>query len=647
MVNFTRSYPAPAINLSDRDYFKAHAEANGLALATAISEPVRNRGNGAWTFYISRALRNDKGDFLGVVLAGISIGYLETAFEAISPNQKSALSLFREDGILLARMPHVEDSVGKNFSSLPAFRQLARSPAGGSILVNEGRPTDPSASVERIVSPRHLNALPLVVNITEEAIISLEPWYNKGLIIGIGATLVVLIILGSTITLFFFARRNDAMMNDLIAAKLTAEAGNRAKSRFLSNMSHEIRTPLNGILGMLGLVRGHNLPQPVDRLLKNAEISAKTLLSIVNEILDLSRLEAGRLEIEQVTFSPRATMAHIVSSLTSQAVQNGTNLVWSVSDDVPDALVSDEGRIRQIALNLVGNAVKFTRHGRVSVEMTAKPAEGAKIILGLRVTDNGVGISEVAQSRIFEEFTQGDDSTTRRFGGTGLGLAISKRLASLLGGEIGFTSELGRGSTFWIEVPSLTGSPENIPVSPLESETISLTRKLHILVAEDNTINQMMIEHLLRRDGHHCDIVANGMEALTAVQNTPYDVVLMDAQMPEMDGEEATQCIRRLAPPDCNIPIIMATANAMAGDRERYLALGVNEYVAKPIDVRLLMTALAKVTNTPTTIIAKPERSALDQEIASSSKSDKDESVSAKPDGQSPFDKIFTKYQSL
>jgi CheY-like chemotaxis protein len=263
------------------------------------------------------------------------------------------------------------------------------------------------------------------------------------------------------------------------------------------------------------------------------------------------------------------------------------------------------------------------------------------------VTDNGVGISEVAQSRIFEEFTQGDDSTTRRFGGTGLGLAISKRLASLLGGEIGFTSELGRGSTFWIEVPSLTGSPENIPVSPLESETISLTRKLHILVAEDNTINQMMIEHLLRRDGHHCDIVANGMEALTAVQNTPYDVVLMDAQMPEMDGEEATQCIRRLAPPDCNIPIIMATANAMAGDRERYLALGVNEYVAKPIDVRLLMTALAKVTNTPTTIIAKPERSALDQEIASSSKSDKDESVSAKPDGQSPFDKIFTKYQSL
>jgi signal transduction histidine kinase/DNA-binding NarL/FixJ family response regulator len=645
MVNFTRSFPAPAINLSDRDYFKAHAQANDAALATAISEPVRNRGNGAWTFYLSRALRNDKGEFVGVALAGISISYLERAFEAISPNEKSALSLFREDGILLARMPHVEASLGLNFQDSPALRQLTRNTAGGAVLVNEPRPIDPTGSRERIVSPRHLNALPLVVNITEEAIVPLGPWYIEGRVIGLGALLVVLVILGSTITLFYFARRNDVMMNDLIAAKLSAEAGSRAKSRFLSNMSHEIRTPLNGILGMLGLVRRQNLPQSADKLLKNAEISAKQLLGIVNEILDLSRLEAGRIEIDQVTFAPRSTMAHIVSSLTSQAVQNGTNLVWSVSDDVPAALVGDEGRIRQIAINLVGNAVKFTRRGRVNVDMTSKPGNDGKIILSIKVADNGIGISEEAQSRIFGEFIQGDDSTTRRFGGAGLGLAISNRLVTLLGGVIGFTSELGRGSTFWVEIPTIAGLSEDIPAASLDAENLSLTRKLNILVAEDNAINQMLIDHLLRRDGHQCLIVENGMEALAAVQTNAFDVILMDAQMPEMDGEEATQCIRRLAPPACNIPIIMATANAMAGDRERYLALGVNEYVAKPIDVRLLMTALAHVTNTPTIIVAALEQDSVDPGNLNLAASIEDGSVS--PTGTSPFDKIFTKYKSL
>ena len=369
-------------------------------------------------------------------------------------------------------------------------------------------------------------------------------------------------------------------------AKAQAEAGARIKAEFLANMSHELRTPLAGMLGTHDLLQSDPSLGPAQRRLVGlAQESSRSLLTIVNDILDFSKIEAGELTIESVPFS----LSDLVESCRRLAAEAARDkdlaLTVSIAPDVPDWFEGDPTRIRQILLNLATNAVKFTAQGRVAIAVTRLDADGVPLVR-IAVSDTGIGIAPDAVPRLFERFSQADGSMARRFGGTGLGLAICKRLAALMGGEIGVESRVGEGSTFWFALPlplaqaerSIAGRPEFLGAAP---------RGLRILLAEDNRINQEIVTTVLERKGHAVALVGNGLEAVAALQDgAAFDVILMDVQMPEMDGLEATAAIRALERRhgrQARIPIIALTANAMSDEVERCRSAGTDAHVAKPV----------------------------------------------------------------
>ena len=381
-----------------------------------------------------------------------------------------------------------------------------------------------------------------------------------------------------------------ATSTDLISARDAAEAASRAKSDFLAIMSHEIRTPLSGMVGMIDLLRETMLNQEQQRFTTLAKESSDGLLRVINDILDFSKLEAGRLSPEAIDFDLRHLIGGVGSLLDARARDKGLDLTVSLSPDLPQWLKGDPNRIRQILLNLVNNAIKFTETGHIGVSASHRDAGDGSVEVRIEVVDSGIGIGAETQAQLFSPFVQADTSISRKYGGSGLGLAICKQLCTMMSGTIGVSSASGAGSTFWFTVRCRPGEPCTIE-SPALVPDAGLS--LRILVAEDSPIIATLISTLLKKHGFSKpDMVVNGKQAVAAVSQESYDVVLMDVQMPEMDGVSATRAIRNLASPGRTVPIIALTANALVGQRETYLAAGMDDYVTKPIQPSTLFAAI-------------------------------------------------------
>ena len=423
-----------------------------------------------------------------------------------------------------------------------------------------------------------------------------------------------------------YAQELEQKNQQLEAALATAREATQLRSRFLANMSHEIRTPMNGVLGMTDFLLATKLTPEQQEFAESIKRSADALLALINDILDLSKIEAGKLRLDRVPFQLGTVLGEIASLFALEARTKGLEFVSTVPADLPRVVVGDPGRLRQVLRNLLGNALKFTDRGEIGIRAELLSDSTNVIQIRFTVHDTGIGIPPDQQGRLFESFTQGDGSSTRRHGGTGVGLAISKQLVELLGGEIGVASEQGDGSRFWftasfgkaapgeapapkpaikVPAPRLTSRPAAVPAAPAAPKRapmenpVAVEGPLRVLLAEDNEINQRITLRLLEKLGVAADAVVNGREAVQALEKRKYDLVLMDCQMPDMDGFEATAIVRSREGDANHTPICALTANAMEGDRERCLAAGMDDYISKPVGLEKLQKAVDRWLHRP------------------------------------------------
>ncbi|MFN3890848.1 MAG: ATP-binding protein [Beijerinckiaceae bacterium] len=568
VINFTRSFPPPRINLADRDYFQAHLRDPSLEVYLSI--PVQNRGDGGWTFYLARKIRAKNGEMVGLVLTGLFSDFFANFYQSISIGPGQAMSIYRSDGALLARYPVVRSSLGKSFAESATFLEALHGQDDGVAITNTARTTDAENNETRMIAAKRDADYPLVVATNTSQSIYMAQWRKNAWLLGVAGGLLCVVLVTATIVVLRLVRELDLARTQALSAAA-------AKSRFASTVSHELRTPLAAIISGSTQLLDHDLKVEPLKLALVVSRSAQHLLLLINDILQFSRFDAGKETITPEAFAVRDLANHVIDITRALPHAERLGIRSVVAGHVPHSVLTDKGRLTQVLLNLLGNAVKYTASGEVTLEVDY--SDGTLL---LSVRDTGPGIAPADQGRIFEPFERVGRASYDA-PGTGLGLSICRRIVDLLEGKLELVSEPGKGSTFLVAIPAPV-IDDRASDRAAEPE-MAVSRNLRVLLAEDAAALRRLMSLQLRKEGYEVTAVANGREALEYVQKSVPDFVLMDIQMPEMDGLEAARRIRALPGAAASVPIIAITAvvnELVVADTHD---AGINVAISKPLNL--------------------------------------------------------------
>jgi signal transduction histidine kinase/CheY-like chemotaxis protein/HPt (histidine-containing phosphotransfer) domain-containing protein len=591
LVDSERSPPKP-LNLGDRDYILAHM-GSGHDIGTFFGRPVRGRDTGRWLAGVSRAVRDEAGTVKGVLVAVVEPEYFARSFHILDFPAGGRIRLLYEDGRLIAQDPPDPAALGQIVGMQPS--QMTR--GGLAELSDAGED-----GADRLVQVfRRVDGLPFVVSVSLPERDMLAAWRRRAVWLAVSGVAGAGVIGWLIAVSIRQARRREAAEVDLAAARETAERASTAKSQFLATMSHEMRTPLHGVIGFADLLLADSLTPRQQEWVEFQREAGHILLTLVDDVLDIARIEADKLVINPRPFDLHGLLDACAALTGQTAGRKGLTSRMDIATGVPRVCLGDNGRIRQVLLNLMTNAVKFTDTGSVTVSVTVAHHQDGRERVRFEVADTGPGIAPAVLPRLFQLFEQGDGSTTRRHGGVGLGLAISRRLVELMDGTIGVDSQPGHGSRFWFVLPLPPADPATLPATrsaifppALPAVEAPPAGTARILVVEDIVMNRMLVSAILTRAGYTVDEAEHGVAAVAAAGQTAYDLILMDVQMPVMDGLAATRVIRQ-SRNGTGLPILGLSAAALPQELERCREAGMDGHVTKPVDGRILLEEIARL----------------------------------------------------